>query len=380
MKVLFWLSIFFLLYTYFGYPLFMSILTKVKKTKPINKKFITPYISIVISAYNEEKNIGAKLNDIINIAYPHEKMEIFVISDASTDGTDEIVKGYSDRGVKLLRLEKRSGKIAAYHKIFPYLKGEIIVFSDAASLLHRESITNLISNFNDESVGCVGGLLAYISLKDAIVGKGEKKYWGYEKKIRLLESELSSLTSVSGTLYAVRKFLLPNNIKDYLADDLIVPFSVKKAGYRVLLEPEATCYDYTTSSIQEEMLKRIRITVQNIRGLIDQSDILNPFKYGLYSILVISHKLFRLMVPIFLLLIFISTLFLSFTSWIFMLLLVSQIIFYVGGGIGYLVNKRAKFSLGNSLFYFCLSNLAILIGIIRYLRGKKFATWETVRA
>lgn len=379
MKILFWSSIILLFYTYFGYPLFMALLLKFKKERPINKKEITPYISIVIPAYNEEKSIGAKLNEVINLNYPREKMEVIVVSDASSDRTDEIISGFLSQGVKLVRMEKRSGKIAAYRKVLPLLKGEIIVFSDATSILSTNSLIHLISNFNDETVGCAGGVLTYVNLKQASVGKGEKKYWSYEKRIREYENKLCSLPSVSGTFYAVRKELYPLDMKDDLADDLIVPFYVRKKRMRIVIDDSAICKDFTTLTIKEEMGKRIRITVQNIRGLLDQPDILNPFQYGLYSILVISHKLFRLLVPIFLLTIFIASLFLSLRSLVFLSVLASQILFYSGGYIGYRINKKIKFSLGNAIFYFCLSNLAILIGIGKFFKGEKIVTWETVR-
>lgn len=379
MKTVFWLSLSLLFYTYFGYPLLMSFLACFKRLRPVDKQPFSPLISIIIAAYNEEKNIGAKLNDILNLDYPKDKMEIFVVSDQSSDSTDGIVEGFTGRGVKLLHTDKRSGKIAAYRKALSQAKGEIIVFSDAASLLNKDSIKNLISNFNDKTVGCVGGLLNYISLKKANVGRGERKYWNYEKKIRVLESKLSSLTSVSGTLYAVRKELYPLNIKDYLADDLIVPFTVKKAGFRTVLEPQAFCSDFTTLTIEEEMAKRIRITVQNIRGLLNQFGILNPFKYGLFSFLVISHKLFRLLVPLLLVLLFTVSLILSFNAWIFFLIFLAQMLFYVVVLAGHFSKQRIQSGLGNVLYYFCLSNLSILIGIAKSFKGEKFATWETVR-
>lgn len=357
----------------------MLLLSKFKKNMPVDKKEITPFISIVISAYNEEKNIGAKLNDIINLDYPQDKREVFVISDSSLDNTDNIVKQFLDKGVKLYRLNEHSGKIAAYRKIFPELKGEIVVFTDATSILGTNSIRNLINNFNDKSVGCAGGLLVYVNPYRAIVGRGEKRYWTYEKKIRELESSLSSLPSVSGTFYAVRRNLYPQEMKDYLADDLITSFNVFKKGYRTVFDEEAICKDFTTLSIKEEMAKRVRITIQNIRGLINQAEIMNPFKYGLFSILVISHKLFRLMVPIFLILLLISSSFLSLHSKMFFLIFISQILFYSGSIFGYFINKKIKFGLGNALFYFCLSNLAILLGIINSLKGRKISTWETIR-
>ena len=380
MKILFWLSVLAIFYTYFGYPLLLTFFAKVKKGKPVDKKPFFPQISIVIPAYNEENNIGAKLNDILNLDYPKEMMEVVVVSDFSSDDTDNIIRQFSEQGVRLYRLKKRSGKIAAYRNVLPHLKGEIIVFSDATSLLNSASVANLVSNFHDQSVGCAAGLLMYINPKQAIVGKGEKKYWKYGEGIREYEYKLDSLPSVSGTFYAVRRNLYPVHMKDDLADDLMVPLYVRKKGFRTVFEKEAICRDYTTVSIREEMAKRIRITVQNIRGLIEQIDILNPFKYGWFSFIVISHKLFRLLVPLFLAAAFITTLFLSFHSSFFRFIFVAQIFFYIGAKLGYLINQKAKFSLGNALFYFCLSNWAILKGIVGFLKGKKIVTWETARA
>jgi cellulose synthase/poly-beta-1,6-N-acetylglucosamine synthase-like glycosyltransferase len=368
-----------LFYTYFGYPLLLALLLKFKKAKEITKNSITPIISLVIAAYNEEKDISAKLNGILNSDYSKDKMEVVVISDCSSDDTDKIVAGFADKGVRLFRLEQRTGKIGGYRKVIGHLKGEIIVFSDATSLLSPDSISSLVGNFADPKVGCAGGLLAYMNPKNAGIGEGEDQYWGYETRIRDMESSLGSLTSVSGTLYAVRKDLYPLDIKDYLADDLIVPIRVIKAGFRVVLEKKAVCREFTTLNIDEEMKKRVRITSQNIRGLIDQMDILNPFRYGLYSILVISHKLFRLLVPIFLIAVFLANSILMFSSKGYMLIMFMQILFYAGAMIGYRINKLVKFSIGNSLFYFCLSNWAILVGIARSFKGEKVVTWETMR-
>lgn len=383
-KIIFYLSLMGLLYAYFGYPLLMVLLARMKKEEHIKKSNITPFISLVIAAYNEERNIAAKLREISNLDYPREKIEVFVVSDCSSDATDEIVNGFADadKRIHLFRMDRRSGKIAAYRTVLPLLKGEIIVFSDAASLINYKSISKLISNFNDPSVGCAGGFLRYLQPPGTgrgSVGRGEKRYWSYETRIRELEGRLSSLPSVSGTLYAVRKNLYPMDMKENLADDLIVPLRVKKAGFRTVFEKEAVCRDFTTMSAKEEIAKRIRITIQNISGLIDERGILNPFRYGLFSILVISHKLFRILVPVFLVNIFVLSLLLSFHYAVFLVLFISQILFYLGAAAGYLINKKVKFNLGNVLFYFCLSNLAILKGIMKFFIGERVVTWETVR-
>ena len=379
MRYLFWLAIFAICYTYFGYPFLIQVLTYVIKSRPINKAKFTPFISIVIAAYNEEKNIGRKLENLLQSDYPKDKMEICVVSDVSSDKTDEIVRGFADRGVKLLRLGERSGKIAAHRRALTEAKGEIVIFSDATSIMGKDSISNLISNFNDKSVGCAGGLLVYVNSKEAEVGKGEERYWNYEVRIKDYESRLSSLTSVSGTLYAIRRELYPLDMKDYLADDLIAPLTVIKKGLRVVFDTGALCKDFTTLSIKEEIAKRVRITVQNIRGLLDNPDIMNPFKYGLYSILVISHKLLRILAPLFLLVIFASSWVLSYDSGFFSFILMAQVLFYAAGVVGYYLNKKVNFGLANAVFYFCLSNLSIFLGIIESFKGRKVATWETVR-
>lgn len=352
---------------------------RLKKQPDIHKKRIEPNVSLVIPAYNEEKSIRDKLENVLALNYPPGKIEIIVVSDASSDRTDEIVDGFRHRGVTLLRMEHRNGKIAAYRRALSHLRGEIIVFSDATSILDSEAVAKLVGNFNDSSVGCVGGLLRYVNPGKAMVGEGESQYWSYEKKIREYESHLSSLTSVSGTLYAVRKNLYPGDMKDDLADDFIVPFEVKKKGFRVVLEPEAVCVERAVHSMAEEMAKRIRITLQNIRGLLDRIEILNPFKYGVYSILVISHKLFRLLVPVFLMMLFISNAVLAFESNLFLVLLLFQGIFYLTAVIGYFTSKKLKLKIVESVFYFCLSNLAILIGILRFVKGRKVVTWEPIR-
>lgn len=380
LKIVFYLSLFGLFYAYFGYPLLMGLLARIKKEEPVQKGAFTPFVSLVIAAYNEERNIGAKLREISNLDYPREKLEVFVVSDSSSDRTDEIVRGFADKGINLLRMDKRGGKIAAYRTVLPLLKGEIVVFSDAASLINHKSISKLISNFNDLSVGCAGGFLKYLQPHGTnSISRGEKKYWSYETRIRELESRVSSLPSVSGALYAVRKNLYPLNMKESLADDLIVPLRIKKAGLRTVFEKEAVCHDFTTMSAKEEIAKRIRITIQNISGLIAERGILNPFQYGLFSLIVISHKLFRILVPLFLLNIFILSLLLSFRYSLFLVLFTVQILFYLGAAAGYLINKKVKFSLGNVMFYFCLSNLAILKGIMKFFIGERVVTWETVR-
>jgi cellulose synthase/poly-beta-1,6-N-acetylglucosamine synthase-like glycosyltransferase len=378
--VLFCTFIILLGYVYAGYPVLLRILYSfVNRNKPDKIDFSpVPAISIIVPAYNEEKSIAEKIENILTCDYPVEKREIIVISDCSSDRTDEIVEGYRAKGIKLVRLTQRTGKVAAYKKVVPTCSGEILIFTDATSVLKSDALKKIVRKFADPAIGCVGGYLRFVPIKNSTVGQGENDYWDYEVVIKKHESDISSLTSVSGTFYAVYKKLFPLDMKNDLADDFIVPIHVKKLGLKVVLEPEAVCEEVTVVTEGDEMGKRIRITMQNIRGLIDQIDILNPFKYGMYSLLIASHKLGRLVVPALLLGILATDFFLSFGNMLFKAILACQILFYMVGFS--FMSRKVKNKILNRINYFCLSNMSIFLGFVKFAKGKRSAFWETQRS
>ncbi|MBF0522901.1 MAG: glycosyltransferase family 2 protein [Candidatus Omnitrophica bacterium] len=378
MTILFIVLLVLIFHTYIGYPVALRLLNMFVKPYKVNKAGVYPFVSIVIPAYNEQAAIAEKLENVLSLDYPKDKIEIVVASDCSSDNTDAIVRSFSLRGVRLCRLRNRGGKIAAYRNVIPSLKGDIIIFSDATGILEKDGILKLVRNFNDKKVGCVGGRLKYVDPGELSIGEGEKTYWEYEDGVKNFESRLSSLTSVSGTFYAVRKGLYPIYIKDYLADDLLVPLTVKKRGFLTVFEPEAVCREVTVPTGKDEIKKRVRITVQNIGGLLDQACMLNFIKYGLYSVMLISHKLFRLLSPFLLIMLFLVCLMMSFGSLFYLMLLICQVLFYVLGITGHFYhNNRPK--LLNAVYYFCLSNYAIFVGFLEYASGNRMATWETAR-
>jgi len=379
MITVFWIFLFVIAYTYVGYPIFLRILTQFfGGRRSLHKAHITPFLSIVIPAYNEEGTIAAKLDNILLLDYPKDKLEIIVASDASTDSTDEIVKSYAEKGIVLCRLEKRGGKVAAYKNALGMAKGEIIAFSDATSVLESNSISNLVRNFNDPKVGCAAGLLSYEDPQIVSVGKGEHSYWQYNKNINMLEGVLASMTSVSGTFFAVRKELYPLAMENHLAEDLIVPLNVRRNGFVAVMEPEAVCFEATVTSQDQEIRKRSRITVQNLHGLLSNLDMFNFLKYGLFSVFLISHKLFRSLSALFLLGVFVSNIFLLQHSPLYVLAFTGQIIFYslgMVGGVWYENRPRII----NYIYFFCLSNYSILIGFFMFLFGYKVVEWDTER-
>lgn len=385
--ILFCLISLLLAYTYFGYPLLLLIGgTLSPARKPAAPPAAAPSgdhepfsASLIIPAYNEEADIRSKLENVLQLDYPAARLEIIVASDASTDKTDDIAREYAGKGVQLFRLEKRGGKISAYRNAVRHAAGEILIFSDATSRLEQDSLKHMLRHFSDPSVGSVAGRLFFKTQKHGGIGKGEESYWNYNVRINEAESRLASLTSVSGTFFAVRKELFPIDMPSDLAEDLIVPLVVVRQGYRTVLEPRAVCREAAVHAETQELRKRARITLQNIRGLIYGRDLLNVFEHGIFSVLLISHKVLRMLAPVMLAALFILNVALLGSSVIFNALLAGQASFYLLGFLsGFAGERRPR--LVNMVHFFCLSNFAIFLGIMMYLRGDKMATWETERA
>jgi cellulose synthase/poly-beta-1,6-N-acetylglucosamine synthase-like glycosyltransferase len=347
--------------------------------KSIRKSDITPSVSIIIAARNEEKNIARKIENTLQLDYPKELLEIIIFSDASTDRTDDIVESYADHGVILNKLKERKGKTGGQNNSVKKAKGEIIVFSDGTTIYHQDAIKKIVRNFADEKVGCVGGELEYINLKQTQVGEGESIYWKYERKIKRLESTIGSLIGVSGCIYAVRKSLY-RDMKGDILSDFAIASDIVKSNYRVVYEPEAISEERTEDNIDDEFKMRIRIAVRSYKALFSRKEMMNPFKYGFYAVQLISHKLLRYLVPFILMLAFISNLF-SMHIPVFKAVIFGQMLFYILAVIGYRYQKARK---PNRViffypFYFCLLNTAATVAWIHYWQGEKHTFWEPVR-
>ncbi|MEW5894705.1 MAG: glycosyltransferase family 2 protein [Candidatus Omnitrophota bacterium] len=378
MEFVFWFMVIMVFYTYLGYPAALKFFSLLKPMPPVKKEEFTPAVSIVVPAYNEENAIDAKIRNLLSLNYPVMKLEIVIVSDCSSDHTDAIVESYASKGIRLIRMPGRGGKIAGYKAALPALKGDIVVFSDATSRLELNSLRKLVGNFADPSVGCVAGRLVYRDPRRADIARGELSYWSYESMIKKGEEKVYSLTSVSGTFYAFRKGLFPVNMADDLADDLVVVLNTVKNGQRVVMEPEAVCEENAIHDDMAEINKRWRITVQNLRGLAAMNEIMNPFKYRWYAWMIISHKLFRALFPVFLFLILLTNVFLTARSAFLAAFLLTQIIFYLTGALGCLWQEGRPKAV-SMVYYFCVTNLAILMGIIKFLKGERVAVWETAR-
>lgn len=374
----FFISIALLFYIYLGYPLFVYLISILFPKKVKSGEF-APKVTILITAYNEELSIAQKLENTLEIDYPQENLEILVASDGSTDRTDEIVKSFAAKGIKLFRQEGRVGKTITQNNAVERANGEIILFSDATTNYRKNVLQAILPNFADEKIGCVAGKLIYVDNSESNVGKGAKSYWNYESFLKQSESDACSLIGASGCLYAVRKSAYQPMYAEACSDFLICTV-VYKQGLRSIYEPNAVCFEETNQKTDKEMKMRIRVISQTYTDLWRNREMLNPFKSGFYAIELLSHKVLRYAVPIFLVTALISSAVLAYSSWIFEVLFLLQAAFYFVALLGWILERTiGKIGIFAIPHYFVLANLASVLGFYKFLRGENYASWETVR-
>lgn len=377
-KVFFWTGAAALFYTYVGYPALVWALSRARP-RPVRRAACEPEVTVIITAYNEERDLAAKLENTLALDYPADKLEIIVASDCSSDRTDEIVRSFAARGVRLHRQAERLGKTAAQNAAVELARGEVILFSDATTLYRADVLRALVPNFADSSVGCVAGKLIYVDRTDSAVGQGAKSYWGYETFLKTHESRACSLIGASGCLYAVRRSAYVPLYHEACSDFIIATKMVEQ-GLRAIYEPAAVCEEETNRRADKELRMRVRVIAQTYTDLWRHRALLNPLRAGFYAVELLSHKVMRYLVPVFLLLILISTALLAPRSWFFAALFAGQLLFYAAAALGWLTERAGlRFKLLALPHYFVLANLASVIAFYKFARGERYARWEPIR-
>lgn len=368
---LFWFSIIAITSTYFGYPAILY-LASFLLNRPYVKKETEPSISLVIPAHNEEKVIADKLNNALSLDYPKDKFEILLVLDGCIDKTKEIAQRFGDPRIKIIEQNPRKGKMAALNLAAPQAKGDIIIFTDANSLYEKDAMRKLVRNFSDERIGCVCGELKYQN--KSLVGEGEDLYWKYEKFIKTKESQLLSLLVVNGSIYAIRKELF-EPVEETLADDFVVPMVIARKGYGLVYEPEAVTREKTAGSTKEGINQKARIIAQGLKASFGIGPvILSSGPLRIFQFLL--HKFVRWFVPLFLVIIFATNIFLI-DKMFYRAMLIVQLLFYLFALIGYLLDERnIRITVFKVPLYFCVVNLASAIGILRFVTGGIKGTWE----
>jgi len=370
---LFWGSVALIAYTYAGYPILLYVIGLVRHRRDRREAASAPSVALVISAFNEESVIRAKLENSIALDYPRDRLTIVVASDGSTDRTNAVAAEYQDHGVRLQHNPRRRGKSAVLNEVVPALQADIVVFTDANSLFAPDALSCLARRFEEPDVGCVVGRLRYVEAATTSVGKGEGIYWRYEAMISRLESRLGSVLVANGSIFAIRRQLF-RPLYPEVANDFQIPLDIAAQGKDVVFEPRAQATEPTTIYWHEEFGRKVRIV---LRGLSGWSRLRGRMR-GLRLWQFWSHKMLRWMVGGAAAVAFAASAVLAVRgSAGYTLLFSAQMVFYAAAAVGYLTRgdgrPRRLFYIP---FYFAMVNSAALAAFVRFLFGERLAVWE----
>ena len=377
--VTFWVSLLAISYAYIGYPAILWLASRLGgfgQKNAAGQGTQLPSVTLIVSAYNEESVIGEKIENALSLDYPRELLEIVVISDGSTDRTGEIVLKFANQGVVLRHYEGRIGKTACLNRALPLAAGGIIVFSDANSTYEKGALKALLRPFQDRTVGFVTGWTQYGSGEDMSAADSLGVYSKLELITKELESRLGSCIGADGAIFAIRKELyLPLN--DYDINDFVIPLSINEQGYRGVLQREAICFEKDAGSPKGEFRRQVRITSRTIRATMNYRQLLNPFRFGLLSFELFSHKVCKFLVPVFMVAMLVTNLILAVNGTFFLMALIAQGIFYVAAGSASFVPKKSVLSrMVEAAKIFVVVNAAIALAWAKYWQGETYTTWS----
>jgi glycosyltransferase involved in cell wall biosynthesis len=369
-EVTFWCAVGLVVYAYLGYPLALLALLRFRN-QPVKKGRGKPLVSFIIAARNEAERIRDKIENTLNQDYPPHALDIIVASDCSTDGTDEIVREYSPT-VRLIRSPERRGKEAAQQLAVQAARGDVLVFSDAATALPPYGISRIVRNFSDPSVGCVSGIDRFIDADEATTGEGA--YVRYEMLLRRIETRVSGLVGLSGSFFAARRRVCHPWAPDRQSDFNTLLNAVEQ-GLRGVLDPDSAGYYRTLTDPAREFQRKVRTVVRGLDVLAHKLQLLNPFRYGLFAFELASHKLCRWMVPLAMLLAFFSNIVIAPGSPFYTITLILQSGFYLTALVGWWTGVRAL----RLPAFLCVANAAVLMAWLRFMRGDRIVTWNPSR-
>jgi cellulose synthase/poly-beta-1,6-N-acetylglucosamine synthase-like glycosyltransferase len=378
--LLFWLLVGVIVYTYLLFPVLVFLRGRLGRQRYHSSEH-TPTVSLIIAAYNEAQVIGAKLENVLALDYPHDRLEVLVASDGSTDGTEAIVAGYAAHGVRLFALP-RQGKAGALNTVVAAATGEILVFSDANSLYAPGAIRALVRPFADPKVGGVAGNQRYQQSPQttSLTGVGETAYWGFDRRLKQAQSAAGNAISATGAIYAVRRSLF-RPVAVGVTDDFYISTGVIAQGFRLVFAPDAVAYETVANAKGVEFGRKVRVITRGLRGVWLRRELLNPLRFGFYSLQLFSHKVLRRLVVWPLLGLLLVSPLLWKRGWLYRSVLVGQLALYGCGLVGWLGGQRAlsRQKLFALPFYFCLVNAAALLATWNLVRGYRIDRWEPQR-
>jgi cellulose synthase/poly-beta-1,6-N-acetylglucosamine synthase-like glycosyltransferase len=366
-KLLFWTSVAVIGYAYVIYPIWLFTRARLRP-RPVRREPIVPSVSVIMAVRNEAKQLPYKLLNLQQLDYPADRLDVVIISDGSTDETNEILRRAKSPRLRAILLPEHQGKAEAINRGLEAAGGEIIVFTDARQRLAADSFKKLLENFADPSVGCVSGELVLDGGKESKSPRGVGSYWEMEKAIRYWEGLANSAVGATGALYAVRRRLVPRVPVGTILDDVFIPMEVARRGARVIFEPQALAWDKLASNPGQEFHRKVRTLAGNYQLLRLAPWLLtreNPLRFEF-----VSHKLFRLAVPFGLLGMLLSAIFLL--GPIYRLTLVAAICLVALGALAFVRAPLGAISrLTELALAFLLLNTAAIVAFFYFVFGKK---------
>lgn len=390
MEIIFWIGLFIICYTYMGYGVVLYLLVALKRLvapekreKQIGATVVVeadlPSCTVIIAAYNEASVIEAKISNTLGLHYPLGKIKYCFVTDGSTDETPDIVRRFPQ--IKLLHTPARNGKIAAVHRAMQGVTTDVVVFTDANTLLNTTALLELCKHYSDDRIGAVAGEKRVHSGEEADASAaGEGFYWKYESTLKKWDSELYSVVGSAGELFSIRADLYEAVPSDTILDDFMISMRIAEKGYRVVYEADAYATEMASENVKEELKRKIRIAAGGIQSILRLGGLLNPFAHPILAFQYISHRVLRWTItPILLLLVFVLNfaLYLNGAGTLYTALFYAQLSFYLLAVLGFaLERKELKLKIAFIPYYFCVMNYAVLAGMVRYCVGRQSAVWE----
>ena len=380
---LFWLFGIAALYSYFIYPLLLRILVAWKGDRQQTSAAdvsagetstdVVSSVSLIVTAYNEENRIRAKIENSLLLQAGNFALDIIVASDCSEDKTDDIVREYADRNVRLVRAPERLGKEHAQQCAIQIANGELLVFSDVATEIPPDAIQKLVAYFADPTVGAVSSEDRFISQDGAVAGEGA--YVKYEMWLRQQESRLAGLVGLSGSFFAVRKSLC-HQWDIHSPSDFNTALNTAKARARAVTAPDVLGFYQDLKDPSKEYQRKIRTVIRGMTGLSRHAEVMNPGKFGLFAFQVISHKLMRWLTPWFLVMAFLLNAFIADDSLFYFFLFIVQLAFYGVAVVAHFLPNLRSISLIKLVYFFVQVNIALLDAAVKFMAGQRMTTWK----
>jgi len=377
----FWLCLALVAYCYVGYPVLLAVAARIWP-RPVSKGPLTPSVTVVISVYNEEDRIGARIRDLLASSYPPDLLRILIGSDGSNDATVARARAIDDPRVEVIAFADRRGKPAVLNDLIARADTDVVVFTDARQTFAPDAIARLLENFTDQDVGCVSGELMLRS-KGGAVAAGVGLYWRYEKWLRNKESAIGSMLGATGAIYAIRRSLFPGIPPQVVLDDMYIPLRIVEAGWRAVFEPAARAFDDAAENARQEHARKSRTLYGNWQIIPLLARLFVPIASPV-GFQLLSHKVLRLLVP-FLLIAALAVNLTLLESTLYGWLAWAQGVFYMLAGVGHAVRgvRRGPLRLLAGPAYvpyvFCVLNFSVLTGLWRFLTHSQSAAWQKAK-